>query len=350
MSTAPLPVFDGHNDVLLRLWLKRKAEGVAQDFVGGDGLGHLDLPRMKEGGLLGGFFAAFVPSGEIGPGDAFMRGAADAPPSLEMAQRATDEMLAILNDIVALSNGEVMLCRTAAECKAAMARGALAAVFHIEGAEAIDTDFKKLEELYAKGLRSVGPVWSRSNLYAHGVPFRFPASPDIGPGLTDLGRELVKLCDQMGIMLDMSHMNEAGFWDVARLSTGPLVATHSNAHALTAHSRNLTDKQLDAIKERRGMVGLNFGAMVLRKDGERNPDTPISLMADHIDYLVERLGIDCVGLGSDFDGTTIPRDIADARDLPKITRLLVERGYDEDALTKLHSGNWMRIFGEAVRG
>lgn len=349
MSIAPLPSFDGHNDVLLRLWLKRKA-GVAADFVQGDGLGHLDMPRMKAGGLLGGFFACFVPSGEIGPGDAFLRTAADKPPSLEMAQQATDEMLAILNEIVATADGDVIMCRTAAECAETMARGAIAAVFHIEGAEAIDRDFRKLEELYARGLRSVGPVWSRSNDFAHGVPFRCPSSPDIGPGLTDLGRELVKRCDEMGIMLDMSHMNEAGFWDVAKLSTGPLVATHSNAHALSPHSRNLTDRQLDAIKERRGMVGLNFGAMVLRADGERSPDTAISLMADHIDYLVDRIGIDCVGLGSDFDGTTIPKEIADARDLPKITQLLVERGYDQEALTKLHSGNWMRIFGEAVRG
>ena len=97
-----------------------------------------------------------------------------------------------------------------------IAAGGLAAVMHIEGAEGIDADFQALDVLYAAGLRSIGPVWSRPNIFGHGVPFRFPSSPDTGPGLTDLGKELVRCCNARRIIIDLSHMNEQGFWDVAR--------------------------------------------------------------------------------------------------------------------------------------
>ena len=125
----------------------------------------------------------------------------------------------------------------------------LAAVLHIEGAEAIDANFELLDVLYAAGLRSLGPVWSRPNAFGHGVPFRCPSSPDTGPGLTDLGKALIGACNRLRILIDLSHLNERGFWDVAAISNAPLVATHSNAHAISPHSRNLTDRQLAAIRQ-----------------------------------------------------------------------------------------------------
>ena len=143
------------------------------------------------------------------------------------------------------------------------------------------------------------------------MPFAFPHSPDTGPGLTDAGKQLVRACNRLGIMIDLSHLNEQGFWDVAKLSDAPLVATHSNAHALCASSRNLTDKQLDAIKESDGMVGLNFAVGFLREDGANDADTPIDVMVRQIDYLAERVGIDRVGFGSDFDGAKMPRELGD---------------------------------------
>src|SRR6185437_2316403 len=141
-------------------------------------------------------------------------------------------------------------------------------------------------------------------IFAHGVPFAYPVSPDTGPGLTDPGKELVRACNRLGIMLDLSHMNEKGFWDVARLSEAPLVATHSNVHELCRSTRNLTDKQLDAIKASGGLVGLNFGVHDLRADAGRDPDISLDILAQHIDHLVERLSIDGVALGTDFDGTS----------------------------------------------
>ena len=122
----------------------------------------------------------------------------------------------------------------------------------MEGCEAIDADLAALETFYAAGLRSLGPVWSRNNIFGHGVPFAYPMDPDTGPGLTEAGKRLVKACNRLGIMIDLSHITEKGFWDVAKLSDQPLVASHSNVHAITPVARNLTDRQLDAMRESQG--------------------------------------------------------------------------------------------------
>ena len=221
-------------------------------------------------------------------------------------------------------------------------------VVHIEGAEAIDGDLTFLEVLYAAGLRSLGPVWSRTNIFGHGVPFHFPSSPDIGDGLTGAGERLVQTCNEMKILVDLSHITEKGFWDVARLSKAPLVATHSNAHALCPSPRNLTDKQLAAIRETQGMVGLNFGTCFLRPDGNMRPDTDIDLMVRQLDYLIEKLGEDHVGLGSDFDGAVVPEKIGSAAGLPVLMEASRDEGYSESLLTKLGSGNWLDLLERTI--
>ncbi len=199
------------------------------------------------------------------------------------------------------------ICRSTADIRKAMDDNIFAAVLHMEGCEAIDEDLDALEVFYAAGLRSLGPVWSRHNAFGHGVPFAYPMSPDTAPGLTDAGFELVKRCNELGILIDLAHITEKGFWDVAKTSDQPLIASHSNAHALTGVARNLTDRQMDAIKESRGLAGLNYAVTMLRPDARDDADTPLSDMVRHIDYMVERMGIDCVALGSDFDGATVPR-------------------------------------------
>ncbi|GCE21251.1 hypothetical protein KDK_50510 [Dictyobacter kobayashii] len=199
-------------------------------------------------------------------------------------------------------------------------------------------------------MRSLGLVWSRPNAFGYGVPFRFPHTPDVGPGLTPAGKELVKACNRLGIMLDLSHLNEQGFWDVERLSQAPLVATHTAAHALCPSARNLTDRQLDAIRASDGMVGLNFDVADLRADAHMDPNTPLSVMIQHIDYLVERLGIDGVGFGSDFDGgITVAQEIQDVSGLPRLLAALRAHGYDESALRKLTHQNWLRILNQTWR-
>jgi membrane dipeptidase len=216
-------------------------------------------------------------------------------------------------------------------------------VLHIEGAEAIDPEFALLEVLYAGGLRSLGPVWSRPNAFGHGVPFRCPSSPDTGPGLTDLGKELIRRCNQLGILVDLSHLNERGFWDVAAISNAPLVATHSNAHALCPHSRNLTDQQLAAIRDTGGLVGVNFATSFLRADGRQDADTPADLVIAHVDHLVAQLGEDGVGFGSDFDGATIPAGIKNAAGLPVLVEIMRARGFGDELIEKICYRNWLRV-------
>ena len=131
-----------------------------------------------------------------------------------------------------------------------------------------------------------------------------------------------------------------------KTSQKPLVASHSNVHALTEVARNLTDKQLDAIRERRGLVGLNYAVTMLRPDARDDADTSLDLMVRHIDYMVERMGIDCVALGSDFDGATVPQEINDAAGNQKLVAALKNAGYGQGELIKLCRENWFRIFAE----
>ena len=360
MSAPPiLPIFDGHNDTLLALRGFRPEQRSARSFFERSDQGHVDLPRAREGGFGGGFFAVFIPSPPAAAGDegsdltitATGYEVRMAPP-LEHAYalRATLAVIADLFRMEAESGGQLRVVRTAAELRTCLHDGVLAAVLHVEGAEAIDPELDALEVFYRAGLRSVGLVWSRPNAFGYGVPFRYPSSPDTGPGLTAAGRDLVRACNRLGIMLDLSHLNERGFWDVAALSDAPLVATHSAAHAICPSTRNLTDKQLDAIRESRGIVGLNFEVSSIRADAWDEPNTPLSVLVDQIDYLVARLGIDHVGFGSDFDGATMPREIGDAAGLPNLIQALRDRGYDEPALVKLAHENWLRVLGTTWRG
>lgn len=344
-------VFDGHNDVLLRLWENaRKGEDPIKEFIGGTDVGHIDAPRSRKGGLAGGICAIYVPSGEhieLGKPDA--NGHYETPlspplersPSLDIAL----DMAAIALKLEAADGWK--LCRNGRDLDETLNSDTFAAVLHMEGCEAIDEDLAALEVFYAAGLRSLGPVWSRNNIFAHGVPFAYPMSPDTGPGLTETGRRLVKACNAKGILIDLAHITEKGFWDVAKLSDQPLVASHSNAHALTPVARNLTDRQLDAIRESKGLAGLNYATTMLRADGKEDANTPFSDVVRHVDYMVERMGIDCVALGSDYDGATIPAEIGDAAGTQNLVIALQKAGYNDEELAKLCRGNWLRVLKQA---
>jgi membrane dipeptidase len=343
--SAPLPIFDGHNDALLALLRDpRRPDSLLERGESG----HLDLPRAQEGGFAGGFFAMFTPSGKaLGPRARDVTTPYQLPfaptPGMARAQRFTGALAARLFRDERASAGRLKVVRDVTELGQCLEQGVLAAIFHVEGAELIDPGLDALEVLYQAGLRSLGPVWSRPNAFAHGVQFKFPSSPDTGPGLTDAGQALVRACNQLGVLIDLSHLNQQGFWDVARLSTAPLVATHSNAHALCPSARNLTDEQLRAIRESGGMVGVNFATSMLRDDGRPDPDTPLEVMVRHFDHLIEQLGEDKVGFGTDFDGTIVPAAVKDATGLPHVVDALRAAGYDQPLLKKLAHENWLRV-------
>jgi membrane dipeptidase len=224
------------------------------------------------------------------------------------------------------------------------------AVLHLEGAEAIDPRLDSLELWYAAGLRSLGPVWSRANAFGWGVPFVSPSTPDIGPGLPAAGRALVTRCAELGILVDVSHLNEAGFWDVARLDVGPIVASHSAAHALCPTTRNLTDAQLDAIGASHGLVGIVFATPFLRADFADDPDTPLELIAKHARYVANGIGVEHVALGSDFDGATIPEDVRDVAGMPRVLDALRGEGFSDADVDAVAWGNWRRVLAAWWRG
>jgi membrane dipeptidase len=150
-------------------------------------------------------------------------------------------------------------------------------------------------------------------------------------------------------MLDAAHLNERGFWDLVALSTAPIVVTHACAHAVCPATRNLTDRQLDAVKASGGVVGFNFSVSEVRPDGHSDPDAPIETVADHLGYLVERMGDDHVALGSDFDGAVMPRPLRDASHLQNLIQALRGRGFDDATLRKIGFDNWMRVLRRSWR-
>ena len=344
-----LPVFDGHNDFLLRLL----APGADRTriWAEGDGTGHIDLPRARAGGFAGGMFAIYVPSPR--PDNAAALDAAmDRPPydlplpaplTLAAAQPVALAMAGHLHALARNWPDDVALCLNVADIRAAMAAGRIAAVMHMEGAEAIDEGLDALHLFRAMGLRSLGPVWSRPTAFGHGVPFRFPGAPDTGPGLTEAGKRLVVECNRLKILIDLSHLNQKGMDDIAAISDAPLVATHSNAHAVTPSTRNLTDRQLDMIRASGGMVGLNLATVFLRDDGRAAPDCGWEPILRHLDHLITRLGEDHVGLGSDFDGAMVPGVIGDVAGLPRLWQTLAAQGYGADLRAKLAHGNWLAV-------
>jgi membrane dipeptidase len=348
------PIFDGHNDTILSLNRKQRSFFERYDSE------HIDLPRAREGGLGGGFFAVYIPDPVVfekfaaidSENDDALEQAVNIyadestwpePMALDYAQSMALKMLGQLLQIEQQSNGQAKVVRTAAELQQCLDDGAFAILLHFEGAEPLDEDGLALETFYAAGLRSVGITHSRRNRFAQGVPFSFPSTPDTGPGLTDAGKQLIRQLNKRKVLVDLAHITEKGFWDVAAITDAPLVTTHSSAWALSNTPRNLTDKQMDAIRDTNGIAAVNFHSGFLREDGKPDPDVPLTRMVDHIEYMVERMGIDCVGLGSDFDGATMPAELKDCAGLPKLMAAIEARGYRGDDLRKLAHGNWVRV-------
>lgn len=341
-----IPVFDGHNDFIQRV--VAAGQNGTRVWLEGDGTGHIDLPRAKQGGFVGGFFAMWVPS-PAGPNDEdAVRMMQNPPFNMPLpAEIPHDQALphAFEQAAALLSlerTGTLDIVKSAADIRNSIAAGRIAAIMHMEGIEAI-RDMDALHVWHAAGLRSLGPVWSRPTRYGEGVPFAFPSSPDTGGPLTDLGKALVRECNQLGVMIDLSHLNEAGFNDVALLSNAPLVASHSCAHAISASSRNLTDRQLQVIAESRGLVGLNFASSFLREDGKRLPLEDFDTMLRHLDHLLGFLGENGVALGSDFDGALMPRDLSQVSALPTLLDAMAAHGYGDALIRKIASENWIDL-------
>jgi membrane dipeptidase len=330
--------FDGHNDSLTRADHARFA-------TGREG-GHLDLPRMAAADMRGGIFAVFIRNPETAdyqPAKSNRPGGAGPAPELDHGFASAASTVAAGRLWAMEAAGQMRVGRTIADIDAAAEGGPPVAVLHLEGAEAIDADLEALDFWYAAGLRSLGPVWSRPNGFGTGVRFRYPATPDIGPGLTDAGKALARRCAELGIVFDLAHMNEAGFWDTLKLEAAPLVVSHAGAHAICPNSRCLTDAQIDAVGETGGLVGIVYAPAFLRPDGKNEPSgTPLDLIVRHARHVAERIGVEHVALGSDFDGTEVPDDLGDVTGVPRLLEEFAKHGFSDAEIEAIAWGNWRR--------
>jgi membrane dipeptidase len=338
-------VFDGHNDALGKLQADDRAPA---DFLTGLPERDLDLPRARAGGLAGGLFAINAPSPHDGssPGSLWEMPYSE-PVDHAQATAFTAGAIGRAHALVEASGGAVAVATDVAALDRCRADGTLAMVLHLEGAEAIDPGLSALDAWHAAGVRSLGLVWSRPSAFGHGVPFRFPASPDTGPGLTPAGLALVRRCAERGILVDVSHLNAAGFADVARLAAAPVVASHSACHALCPATRNLTDDQLREVGRSDGIVGIVFATAFVRADGAKDETTPLSTLVAHVRHAVDVAGIDHVGLGSDFDGAPMPAALADVAALPRLLGALRDDGFGAEELQRIAWGNWRRVLAAA---
>ena len=352
------PIIDGHNDTLTHIL--RPGRGHGRSFFERSPIGQIDLPRAQEGNLGGGICAIFVPQPADSPESDPYYGLTLTDNGYDMQYRSavdhayarefTLTVLDLADQIASESNGRVAITRTAEQLADDLSNNVFSIVLGIEGAAAVSPDLSDLPEYYARGVRVLNPVWSRPNAFGYGVPFRFPHSPDTGPGLSAAGKALIMACNDLGILIDLAHMNEKGFWEVTKLSNAPLVSSHTAAHAICASTRNLTDEQIRAIGESGGLVGIYYMPSGTRADGKHDRDTLLAEIVRHIDHVAALIGIDHVALGSDFDGAQMPYGLSDCAALPNLLQALGDAGYGDDDLVKISHENWLRVFRATWHG
>jgi membrane dipeptidase len=295
---------------------------------------HADIPKLQSGGLNAPFFAAYT------------SGYYDNNP------RSISRTLALINALYWTEEqnpNDLRITTATKEIRQAVRDNKIAAVPTIEGAYSMEEGnaIGLLHQYNDLGIRAIGFNWNYSNALGEGAD-RVYGDPDRTPsegGLTDLGAEVAREMNKLGIVIDVSHMSRNTFWDVMKVTEAPVIASHSGVNAIKNHQRNLTDEQLIALKENDGVINIVFYPVFLTD----NPQGYVEDVVDHIDYAVNLIGIDHVGLGSDFDGAAMPADLQDASQLPEITKELVKRGYTKPEIEKILGKNTLRVIQEAER-
>ena len=307
-----MDLFDGHCDTILRCYLE------------GGGLrrqaGHLDLERRRGKGRWAQFFATF--------------GSPEDMPGRSLWEVFLEEYALFRSEMDANAD-LVAFCRTGEEARAAFAAGKTAAFLSAEGAELLDCDPDKLRLAHRMGVRIVNITWNHPNALS-GTNAEEPDR-----GLSEQGRAFVKTMGELGMLVDVSHLSDPGFWDVMEVTDRPVVATHSNARAIFPHPRNLTDEQFTAIINTNGVAGLNMYAGFLGEDPDF--DTVVS----HLEHFLALGGENNVSMGGDWDGITqMPRGMSGIQDMEKLYEHLLRRNYSESLLEKVFYSNLMRVVNE----
>ncbi len=290
---------------------------------------HSDLQRMKKGGVDAQFFSIFG-----GPDIGFAH-----------AMQEIDSVYAIANR----NPSTISLVKTPLELSKAVKEKKLAAMMGVEGGHMIDNDLEKLDILFQRGVRYMTLTWNNSTPWASSAAEETSNKiPKEKRGLTDFGKQIVQKMNQLGMMVDLSHVGEQTFWDAMKIVNKPVLVSHSSVYHFAPVPRNLKDEQIDAIGKNGGVICVNFFSGFLDSTfDKKSARPPLSLLIDHIDYIVHRIGIDHVGLGSDFDGiSSTPMQLDGVQDFPNLTTALLERGYSKKDIRKILGKNVMRVFSE----
>lgn len=285
---------------------------------------HIDLKRLKQYDGFVQFFAAFI-----------------SPDHAKMgALRRTLSIIDRLYSEIESNKENITLCRNYNDILAAFSANKIAAVLSIEGGEALEGSIAVLRILYELGVRAMTLTWNFRNQIADGV-----SDGISGGGLTPFGREVVSEMNRLGMLVDVSHLSEAGFWDVINLTGAPVIASHSNAKKLCCHRRNLTDEQLLALKKNGGVTGINLYPVFLNNDGKAS----VKNIIEHIEYILALTGEDTLGLGSDFDGIDVtPEGIDGVQDLQTVINELFKLNYSQAVIEKIAGGNFLRVIQKVL--
>lgn len=310
-------VVDAHCDTLTAMLEQNRRLGDAS------GQGQVDLRRLRAGGVRVQFFAAFI-----------------APEYKNSALKRTLGLIDLFYREAEDNKNELRPVTNLGEIEKAAADGKIAAILTVEGGEALEGSLEVLRILYRLGVRSLTLTWNGQNELGEGV-----GKGDGGAGLTPFGLMVVGEMNRLGMLIDVSHLSESGFWDVLRASGQPVIASHANCRALCDHPRNLRDPQIRALADKGGVLGVTFVPDFLNRKGASLED-----VLDHISHAAAVGGVDCVGLGSDFDGISeLPAGLGDCSALPLLTEGLLDRGYSDEAIKKILGGNILRLIGQVLK-
>ena len=309
-------VIDGHIDTALEILRQPRK------FSERSKIGHCDLARMKEANVQAALFA--IESGY----------------TMESLVKSIDIWFKFISNP---DNGLYQI-KTLDDFNKVRNSEKVGALLHFEGVSGMDNEFKLLRLGYHLGLRSMGLTWSNVNKFATGV--RMTTRSQRKTGLTDIGKDLVREAQTLGITIDVSHLNDHSFWDLYEITHKPFIATHSNARSVCNHPRNLTDEQIKAIHEKHGTIGINFGMKFLDPEhpGEEYTNIGLDVVKKHIDHIVNLADINTVAIGSDYDGTSIPNCLRDCTKLPFLWEYLLENGYSKHDLNQISHQNLLRVF------
>ncbi|MBR2990720.1 MAG: dipeptidase [Solobacterium sp.] len=296
----------------------------------------IDFKRMQKGDALAQCFAVFLP-----PEGAFEM--------MHIDPISDEDYIALARSVilenVAKHDDIIRMAYTAEDIEKNMADGRMSAVLTMEDGRAVQGKLENIKRFYDMGFRACSLTWNAHNCF--GAPNSL--DPEImNEGLTDFGKEGIRYMQELGMLVDVSHLSDGGFWDVAEICTKPFVATHSNARAVGPHQRNLTDDQIRALAKAGGVMGLNFYPMFLNED--MNKDTAdAAIIAKHARHIVDVGGIDVCGIGTDFDGFEGKNEIMSSDQMPRLADALKDVGFTEAEIEKIFYRNVMRVFRDAVK-